>query len=109
MQNPTVGRIVHYYLDLKESTELLAAIVTRCWGGDRVRLQVFGHSQFAVDNAGGSDVPKSECWCWPPSIGVIAAIGGASAGSPVGGSPVSLPPATPQSPSVSPDPSTSLV
>lgn len=74
-QQPTVGRIVHYFpadgsaLD----SEPFAAIVTRVWSDECVNL-------FICDDGSGritrnietslerSDAPKAGCWMWPPRV-----------------------------------------
>lgn len=74
MQNPTIGRIVHYYprtMDLVQAPGPLAAIITSV-SEDVVALRVFTPNgdfvRTQVSEAYVPDEPIPGHWSWPPRV-----------------------------------------
>jgi hypothetical protein len=69
MQQPSVGRIVHYYDE--DGAGPIAAIITKVTDGDKVSLTSFG--TYGTGPREHSAVPQralpgKNCWDWPPRL-----------------------------------------
>lgn len=83
-QKPSVGRIVHYYLDEPNRSPhkpFYPAVITHVWDDQRVNLHVFDDGTnrlggtdlptsvvYGVTREGDPEPPPTQFWTWPPRV-----------------------------------------